>query len=285
MITARRWLVECTETHAFCASQNIEERPTRLIDISGSDIKLVLTSGWKNMPRYATLSYCWGAGNFLKLVSDNLQNFMSSIPSTALPRTYTCAIDICRKLNIEYIWIDALCIIQDKDNGEDWLRESGRMRSIYGQSYLNLASASAASPHEEIVARMSAHSGGFYAQVEDDERCKILAFHSETIDEEATAKTILASRAWALQERLLAPRTLYFSEKGFFWECRTTVASEFLPYGIPDALMPLVVLPDDKPWPWNTIVRLYSGASLTEGMDKLPALAGIARRQHENTGD
>jgi len=41
----------------------------------------------------------------------------------------------------------------------------------------------------------------------------------------------LSSRAWVLQERLLAPRTLHCTAQGFFWECSGLRASEFEPLG------------------------------------------------------
>jgi hypothetical protein len=282
---ATNWLEQCSQSHLSCLSQNPEHRPTRLVHIRGGDTKVVLTDTWESMPQYATLSYCWGAGDFQKLTSDNILAFMNAVPSAALPETYMCAFEICRKLNIQYIWIDALCILQDKDNRQDWLRESGRMKFVYGGSYVNIAAASAVSAHRGSLSKIPGYSGGCYARIEDDRRSRVLAFHSDSVYGESTTDTALADRAWVLQERLLAPRTLYFGDCGLFWECRTTVMSEFLPCGIPDNLMNPLIRPETKSWPWRDIVELYSSAKLTNGTDKLPALSGIAQRQHEITGD
>lgn len=46
-----------------------------------------------------------------------------------------------------------------------------------------------------------------------------------------------------------------------------------------------LVCPEDKAWNWREIVRYYSKTHLTHSADKLPALSGVARRQHEATGD
>ena len=61
-----------------------------------------------------------------------MQQFMERIPSTALSNTFLDAMDIARKLGIQYIWINSLCIMQDDRN--DWEKESSLMSSVYGGS-------------------------------------------------------------------------------------------------------------------------------------------------------
>ncbi|RSM00053.1 hypothetical protein CEP52_009355 [Fusarium oligoseptatum] len=46
---------------------------------------------------------------------------------------------IARELKVRYLWIDALCIIQNEDDHEDWKRECGKMARIYRNSYLTVA--------------------------------------------------------------------------------------------------------------------------------------------------
>jgi hypothetical protein len=41
----------------------------------------------------------------------------------------------------------------------------------------------------------------------------------------------LCKRAWVLQERFLAPRTLHFEATQLFWECRQIQAPEMYPHG------------------------------------------------------
>lgn len=38
---------------------------------------------------------------------------MGGMPITELPQTFHDAIEVCRALNIRYLWIDSLCIIQN----------------------------------------------------------------------------------------------------------------------------------------------------------------------------
>ena len=52
-----------------------------------------------------------------------------------------------RKLGIRYLWIDALCIIQDSEGGGDWLTESSRMAEVYKFAYLNLTASDSVDGH------------------------------------------------------------------------------------------------------------------------------------------
>jgi hypothetical protein len=54
-----------------------------------------------------------------------------------LPRTFRDAVSIARRLQIQYVWIDSLCIIQD--NKFDWEREASKMADIYANAYLTIA--------------------------------------------------------------------------------------------------------------------------------------------------
>lgn len=68
--------------------------------------------------RYATLSHCWGSALPVRTVGENLVAFHRDIPSELLPLAFTDAIAIARGLHICYIWIDALCTVED--NPLEW---------------------------------------------------------------------------------------------------------------------------------------------------------------------
>ena len=287
---AKTWLSTCSSSHEHCRTKEWLEPPTRLVSIDHAtgSIRLVLTASWETIPPYATLSYCWGNTKFTKLTTKNYDLYCKAIPLQDLPQTIRDAIHVTRTLGLEYIWIDALCIIQQQQDDSDWLRESGRMRSVYGGSYVNLAASSANSVFESLFCKPSYYNGGFYATVTSvNKDCTRQSFHSNTAYEESTTHTPLAQRAWAFQEKLLAPRTIHIGKHGLFWECRTTIKSEYLPDGVSRSITQSgsLLSKENEAWNWWSIVTLYSGTQLTYSSDRLPALAGIARRQHEITGD
>jgi hypothetical protein len=57
-----------------------------------------------------------------------------------IPRTIRDAMAVVRKLGIRYLWVDALCIIQD--DPQDKAKEIHRMDSIYEGSTFTLVAAS-----------------------------------------------------------------------------------------------------------------------------------------------
>jgi hypothetical protein len=69
--------------------------------------------------RYAALSHCWGTLQHCTTTKERLAAFHVGLPISELPQTFQDAIIVARHLQIEYLWIDALCIVQD--NTEDWV--------------------------------------------------------------------------------------------------------------------------------------------------------------------
>jgi hypothetical protein len=57
-----------------------------------------------------------------------------------MPQTFKDAISTTRSLGIDYLWIDALCMLQ-KD-AEEWLREAPLMHEVYGNATLSLTAVS-----------------------------------------------------------------------------------------------------------------------------------------------
>jgi hypothetical protein len=65
-------------------------------------------------------------------ITDSLALHKEQIRWEVLPKTFQEAIEFTRRLKIRYIWIDALCIIQD--DREDWQREVANMYTTYQNS-------------------------------------------------------------------------------------------------------------------------------------------------------
>ena len=100
--------------------QNIQTRPTRLLRLVHSDfqpiVRLVHTAqiDVENLS-YATLSHCWGTALTSRLLKKLVKDYSLNVPWESLNLTFQDAIVTSLKLGIHYIWIDALCIIQDDE--------------------------------------------------------------------------------------------------------------------------------------------------------------------------
>lgn len=283
----------CAKNHKDCNGNQKDQAklPTRLISVNDEVPRLVLTAGWegKDSPqRYSTLSHCWGTEPFLQLTEQNHDTLLEHISSSQLPQTFADAIKITRELGLSYIWIDSLCIKQG--DTADWVREAGSMSSVYGNSFVNIAASSSSSVHGGCFVRPKSLVDGIRALVKIRfTSCAIVReFRSREVYELNTSKSHLATRAWALQERILPPRTIHFGHRGLFWECKTSTANEFLPDGFPKQLVWGItnerIRMGSFVWWWSDLIRLYSAANMTYPSDKLPALSGIARRNHDERG-
>jgi hypothetical protein len=55
---------------------------------------------------------------------------------------------VCQNLDIEYLWIDALCILLGKDGQEEWRQEAANMADVY---FVTLFAASCSNTHPTFL--------------------------------------------------------------------------------------------------------------------------------------
>lgn len=112
------WVHECEKQHVKCRSENLSALPTRVISVGSMQgarkPHLLVTD--RRPARYVALSYCWGPqpgkpGKYPLLRSSNFQYLLQEIPLLLMPQILQDAVEVVKELGLEYIWIDALCII------------------------------------------------------------------------------------------------------------------------------------------------------------------------------
>ena len=286
MDTIRTWMSECLETHSLCAPQKPSSLPSRVIDVgqaSSLDDPYLLKSGDRAAP-YLALSYCWGTRKRLITTRDSIGRRREGFMLAELPETLRDAILVTRRLGVRYLWVDALCIVQDDDN--DWLLESSKMRAVYSNALFVISALDASHSdsgmfHDRtaLIASnddISATSAGLYIR-EDPGPHNHLTPHGQNS---------LGERAWALQERFMATALLHFSRQRLFWECRTCSRYEG---GLRRDNHPIRkglgqscdVNRSINEWVWYHLVNLFSKRKLTYTSDKLAAIAGLATEFEE----
>jgi hypothetical protein len=130
-------------------------KPSRLIsfDVSKSRshayVKLVNRGIVPDASGYAALSYCWGGDQKLKLTKDTYDQFHQNIRFESLPRTLQDAVIVASTFGIPYLWIDALCIIQDDEI--DIGRELTAMAQVYLNASLTISASRAKSVEEGFL--------------------------------------------------------------------------------------------------------------------------------------
>jgi hypothetical protein len=292
------WLQKCVSKHGLCNQVDYQDPPTRLLELVGN--KVCLRRGaniLETKPLYTALTYCWGMEETLKTTRETLDQYEEGIELRQLPLTLHDAVVVTRNLGLKYIWIDALCIVQDSQ--DDWEAECARMGDYYRFSYVTI------SPLQVLGANT-----GFLKPRPNSLTCPSVTLAGSHIGLRRPIRNYvrgspLSKRGWTLQERLLATRILHYGEDELLWECLTCSAREGSttedsqcedssllvqsegidfkrclrnlgndPYSIQDGAFPL----------WYRIVRLYTGRLLTFPSDKLPAISAIARVIGDKTG-
>jgi hypothetical protein len=140
----RSWISEC-ERHEVCkrvpSFAPEFQLPTRLIDIQTDALRLVLSVDLEdpNNCRYVALSHCWGdprKTQVPKTFGATLERHQKE-GLTELTKTFEDAVKVTREIDVRYLWIDSLCIVQDEP--EDFKKECSRMSLIYARAYCVLS--------------------------------------------------------------------------------------------------------------------------------------------------
>ncbi|KHE86591.1 HET-domain-containing protein [Neurospora crassa] len=288
---ACRWLENCVSSHPSCnrvsgIHENSQGKyPARFLDVGcmGSrTVKLTETTGMDfQKQKYMTLSHCWGDSVPARLLLNNYASRLKGFALDELPRTFQDAILLTQRLNVQFLWIDSLCIIQDSP--DDWVAESAKMRFVYQNTLLNLSAA--VSPNS---------SGGFFFPRHPLSFVPwsiTLATHNTLVQKyNMRDSLILYTRGWVLQEQILPRRTLISGRQELYWECSTLNASEYCPDSVPwwlsgsgvftSLTMKLFqrerLLDAERLEAWASLVKVYSGRKLTKQSDKLVAISGLA---------
>lgn len=191
--------------------------------------------------KYIALSYCWGDGNRFRATKSNISKLLQELDEEELPATIRDAIEVTRYLGVRYLWVDALCIIQD--DTQDWIRESANMAAVYGEAYLTIAASSVASSQMSFL-HTSRENGEYLFRLDNSRHHEDYNGNNETTAQSevlGVRRTVRSGfhqdpyklivdpgmcRAWTLQEYLLSPRVVSFSADEVQWMCRTIRACE-----------------------------------------------------------
>ncbi|KAF2234190.1 HET-domain-containing protein, partial [Viridothelium virens] len=133
---ARSWIHKCQRNHTKCVNSSNPSLPTRVLDITGvstSKSVLIRQSKLGETGRYACLSYSWGHA-WSKDSFEHLARsaYKKPLPVSHLPATFNDAVEVARSLNLDYLWIDALCIWQT--DSIDLQKELSKMNRYYRDS-------------------------------------------------------------------------------------------------------------------------------------------------------
>lgn len=297
---AKAWLHDCSNHHS-CGKSRAGFYPKRLLDLGGDRVRLFETKSVKNFKGpYVCLSHRWGSsGNRLTSTVVNIHNHMNGIPWEGIPRTFQDAIAVCKHMSVSYLWIDTVCILQEYDGMSDedakitktdFAAENSAMARIYQNSYLTICASISTNMDSGIFPTKYDHRIKVTADDGHEAGLRIRVVHSHE-----TPPTDLETRGWTYQEYVLPPRILEFGPFDISWKCQEDHFCECVDehftmnWGwrgeLAEETRPPENVPQDFEYWWIRTIRHYTGRSLTNQQDKLPALSGLAQMYHEVTDD
>ncbi|KAF9873404.1 hypothetical protein CkaCkLH20_09217 [Colletotrichum karsti] len=314
MQLSRHWLKRCETDHGCGINSLPSAMPSFLLDVSDPNQVSLVTVSASMRERYVALSYCWGVGEQKTMLKKaNKSSLLSGISLTCLDPTVRDSIQVTRELGLQFIWIDALCIIQDDNTFK--AKELGKMGNIYQCATFTIIASAAKdvtqgflnkrTPTAERIAGMTLETQPAFSIEARGKRGKTMVkrpvlltpSHRESIEP-------WYRRAWTFQEFLFSRRRLQYNGNQTTWTCYCgdTVAQECDGWvgGKPNTHPGLIYM-DQEVFAtameilgqkkssqksvsasellelWYNLVSRYSERNLTYQSDRLPAISAIAQ--------
>ena len=280
-----RWIKSCDTMHAEChwhmSALGASFSSQNMYLISVSRRCLVRATGGE---KYVALSYVWGASSSQFRATKANLTFLQSEGSLLetrtgdhLPGTIQRAMHFTSLLDVDFLWVDCLCIVQDDPIHA--ASQINSMASIYSKSYLTLCAADGVDADSGLLGIRQCSPP---RNVQQD----ILAFgdgpmSSKWVKVMPSKVSVYDERGWTFQEQVLSRRSLSFTRNGLKWRCREVFAQEQerKVTRFPNSYVDPNIVRADTLWPclkkWDNLVSSYLTRRLTYEEDILRAFSGI----------
>ncbi|KAH7146181.1 heterokaryon incompatibility protein-domain-containing protein [Dactylonectria macrodidyma] len=218
---ARQWKKDCFEKHGDKCHNPFNIRrvsPTWLIDTANN----CLVSG-EGVSDYVTLSYRWGASTAFRASRSMLPLLLEHGSlgrdrlGRDLPRGIQHAMQLVRELDECYLWVDAVCIMQDDQVHRT--EQLQRMGAIYSSATLTIVASDGdatggilglqgTSPSRELMQEV--------IPIFEDE--KVIVRQIPVLRSQTGCEPYF-DRGWTFQEFFLAKRRLLLAGNQLHWHC------------------------------------------------------------------
>ena len=293
----KKWQFTCRQSHQDCSQ--LAYRPKRLLHIDGGEVShLTLQAcherSMPNVPEYAALSYMWGGPQRFLTLKDNIDVRTARIEFEDLPRTLRDAVFVCRAIGMQWLWVDVLCIVQD--DPQDKLEQIKTMGEVFQSATLTIVAATSLGSDEDFLSDTFANATlpfQRFRYATSSGREGSVCLSTMQLDK---PRFPIETRGWTMQERLLSTRLLFFHLGRVDWVCREShlfagSSSSYSVNLIDESLTRghLAFNPFDPNRSninsdveaqirrWHELCTAFSGRKLSDPLDRLPALSGVAK--------
>ncbi|CAH0045148.1 unnamed protein product [Clonostachys solani] len=281
----KSWITKCRYNHGeACQKQPSSKQTTNLLLVDTERYCITpIPDG--PPPLYYALSYVWGNVAQPILLAKNLKAWQANgvLLGTGIPQKIRDAITLTREAGVRYLWVDALCIIEDDAKLRD--EQINQMYLIYHQAEATLVAADSTDCSQGL-------SG--VSQYGDREDMLVAILGTSVAKLPKQPKYILEAstwrtRGWTFQEEMCSLRSVIFLPGLVVFSCPTAVWREDIhleDFDIPRLSCGLNSLPrtmgnanasaQEKVKMFRSIVKQYTQRTLTRAEDMENAFAGIS---------
>ncbi|KAF2235392.1 HET-domain-containing protein, partial [Viridothelium virens] len=214
----REWIEECQQSHEKCNNVTMLKRfdfmipeQSMFIDVRRERIVDVITNC-----EYATLSHVWGECQLSLTTRSQLSQLkeIGSLSVRSLPPTIRDAMTLTRAIGIRYLWVDALCILQD--DKEHKAKQIAQMHNIYAAATMTIVAAAANDANSGLpgVGSSARDLNQYITTLAGLRLAARQGFLNVSLNRSTYNK-----RAWTYQESSISHRLLYITSKGAFMQC------------------------------------------------------------------
>ncbi|KAI0434216.1 HET-domain-containing protein [Xylaria sp. FL1042] len=292
----RNWLSVCESVHGDeCRKRpGMDDFPVhpatilnefRLIDVKRNCLVRATSDD-----KYAALSYVWGQAKVLRAGMANVESLEKlgafNKPEFNPPQTIKDAIQATREMGIGYLWVDALCIIQDEGYKEK-LPHIKQMNRIYETAEL-------------VIVAMSSRDAGFGipgvrpwtrdAEQHIEQITPQLRLGIRTSYGNDSMGCIYSTRGWTYQETGFARRQLIFTGGQAVFICKyagnwsedsVVEDHDFMKREMLEDGSGGMWDGDDKITSYEAPIQNYSDRTLSFSSDIYNAFAGVSQRMRD----
>ncbi|KAJ5721221.1 HET domain protein [Penicillium malachiteum] len=294
----RNWMTSCSQEHASCNSLKNPILPRFVVQLrsspsdQGNDnlnpILRITESELSEKAPYIAFSYPWGVRKQpVQLMKNNINEMKHFINYKSLPRAIKDIIRLSQKFEINYIWIDVLCIVQDDPKVKK--EQIHRMKNIFENSSLTVQALNIKSVHESFLLPRNHHvHEPLKLKYNENNHIYLRDFKPQTAPTDSTG-----NRAWMYEEAVLPSRLLVYYRDQFTFRCggqtqyEDGCQHESFSLSNPSDSRPLIISKSPAPpdgrldyladW-YKNILASYMPRLLTDPHDRLPAIGGVAQK-------
>ncbi|KAH0832803.1 hypothetical protein AYO21_00298 [Fonsecaea monophora] len=225
------WIDECHRNHSHVlphlsqqprrlragTNERMPPAPLRIIDVNA--MRLVQHEGGKT---YVALSHRWNARERKEVDRFWSGNVITDINFDALPVKFQNAAIVTRRLGMQYLWIDGICI--DQANPEELFQECSRMELIFSNAFCVIAAVSDLNNDGNFLP--SAETGTPFTLPNGTKEPSLRIVNKSADFAHDVLDAPWNTRGWTFQERALACHSIYFTKQQTYWECENSIVCE-----------------------------------------------------------